>query len=614
MRLVRRSSITAWLLALGTAAAGQAQGVLVGRLSTGTSPLPAARVYAYQLASATLDRAATDLEGGFRFEGLPAGLYKIVAFKPGFVPAVALLTRASAEAAQYVEMDLRPEAPADGDDFWSVRRQIPPDVLRDIDMAAAVAAWNRDGQAQGRRLWGEMGALAGVDGTLADQDAPMTGGSVDLEAAIRDVRVDLAGNYLEVLPSAGGPQGHSQSLSLGIAEGGAHRVQLTSQDDRLRQPDDPVSFESHRLAWSHQGQTGETRVAAQYTQESNYFGSSDLGTLWLPQASRSWRLEGSYSAEVGEASRVEGGVRYREREADLADDRFTLPDERVEVFGLGGTRLNPTLLVEYGLVTTLADGSLSLAPQGSLVVRLSPTWRARTSASVEVHDEATTDSLLQDFRVLEQGELASCDGRAEQCVQVTFSQHTDGRERFTIGALHRLFDETLWLQFDRNFFNRDENLILAPGDQVPELQVALTRRLAPRVESRFESTFGAGGGGTLWAGPRPRPYTNEVAYLVTSMDTRFQATQTGVFLALHHLAQRLDSASGRQAERLVQMQRLELALTQELDILHELASDFAVQLNMELSRGLQAVSRLDRELDDPDDVRSRVSGGVAVRF
>ncbi len=50
-------------------------------------------------------------------------------------------------------------------------------------------------------------------------------------------------------------------------------------------------------------------------------------------------------------------------------------------------------------------------------------------------------------------------------------------------------------------------------------------------------------------------------------------------------------------------------LTQELDILNRLASDLAVHLNMELSRGNTPDSSFDR-----DELRKRVTGGLAVRF
>ena len=47
------------------------------------APLPAAKVYAYQLADLTLRKVVTDDAGSFLFHELPAGLYQVITFKPG---------------------------------------------------------------------------------------------------------------------------------------------------------------------------------------------------------------------------------------------------------------------------------------------------------------------------------------------------------------------------------------------------------------------------------------------------------------------------------------------------------------------------------------------------
>ncbi|MEE8139007.1 MAG: carboxypeptidase-like regulatory domain-containing protein, partial [Thermoanaerobaculia bacterium] len=81
-------------------------GALEGRVSRATTPLPASAVYAYRLADFSLRKVVTDGEGDFLFDRLPAGLYKIIAYKAGFVPAVALLTRATEGTRQFLEMQL----------------------------------------------------------------------------------------------------------------------------------------------------------------------------------------------------------------------------------------------------------------------------------------------------------------------------------------------------------------------------------------------------------------------------------------------------------------------------------------------------------------------------
>jgi hypothetical protein len=59
------------------------------------------------------------------------------------------------------------------------------------------------------------------------------------------------------------------------------------------------------------------------------------------------------------------------------------------------------------------------------------------------------------------------------------------------------------------------------------------------------------------------------------------------------------------------MERLQVMLTQDLDVLSRLAADWAVHLNMELSRG-NAVET-DPQLED-EELRSRVMGGLTFSF
>src|SRR5262245_16156627 len=93
-------------LAFGGVAARADIGALTGRVTAPSDKLGAARVYAYQVADTSLRRVTTDEDGRFRFESLPAGVYKIIAHKIGFLPVIVMLTRASADAHQFLEMQL----------------------------------------------------------------------------------------------------------------------------------------------------------------------------------------------------------------------------------------------------------------------------------------------------------------------------------------------------------------------------------------------------------------------------------------------------------------------------------------------------------------------------
>jgi hypothetical protein len=215
-------------------------------------------------------------------------------------------------------------------------------------------------------------------------------------------------------------------------------------------------------------------------------------------------------------------------------------------------------------------------------------------------------------------ESSACTQGEESCVKVLLSRDGETTD-LSVGAVHRRIGETLRLFFNEDFFNHLESLYLVRGDELPELQLGVTRRLTPQLLARIESNVGSGGGGIFYASDRTQ-YENSVRYLVTSLDTHYQGTATGLFIAFHHLEQELevlggphDRSAGQDSARMprLELQRLQLMLTQDLNILLDVAADWAVKLNMEVSRG-SVLSAADPAGDD--ELRRRILGGFAVKF
>jgi hypothetical protein len=285
------------------------------------------------------------------------------------------------------------------------------------------------------------------------------------------------------------------------------------------------------------------------------------------------------------------------------------PDHQmVDLFSRGSTRLQPAFLVEYGLYTTLLDGSVSLTPQGGLVLQMDDGWQARGSATHRVYQENAVNpqflpALFKETDLCEQG------GRA--CYELSISRHGGEDDAISFSGLERIVGETLRLYFSDIVFDRLESLYLVPGDRVPEVRFVLSHRLMPQVKTSFESSFATGGGG-IFIGADGRPYKNQVRYMVTSLDTRFLATATGVFLAFHHLTQGqlpLGISPSSTAGAPVDLDRLQLMLSQDLSFLWNLAADWALQVNMELSRGTApSLASTDTQL------HRRILGGIAVKF
>lgn len=595
---------------------------VAGRVLGETNPLGAAGVYAYQIADLSLRKVLTDAQGNFLFQELPAGLYKVIAHKPGFTPVVVMLTRTAAHAHQFLELELAPQprdAKGKGEDYWSLRNSIPGEVLRDIKGGEGNEQfqWARTDLPTDQPLKGlqtDFQAMAGVDQTAEAGDGQVSSGGVGFAGQVGPLQAVLRGQFQQVSAgdfAAGGASadGAASTLSLNL-EGDESLISLRSLSNRLvtrdRGLDNPVAFEHYQVNWRQGlGENGRSDFAAQYTEENNFHRHGPIDPLDIPAASRSWRVEGAYTASMGEGNTLQAGLRYRERQFGLSpvNRREDLPSEAsVDLFSRGGSRVRPAVLVEYGLYSTLSDGTLSLTPKGGVVLQLNNDWQVEANASQRVYQDAPLHTtFFPSF--FEEADL--CEQGTESCYQLHFVRKAGDDNLFSLGAVHKRIGETLRVYFSDDFFDRLESLYLVPGDEVPELKMVLNRRLSPQVLTSLQSTVAFGGGGTFVAADR-RPYENQVHYVVTSLDTQFQSTATGVFVALHHLSQELEPLSGSgPGSSQMEFDRVRLELTQDLNILFDLAAQWAVQLNMEVSRG---------PVSNDDELRRRLMGGIAVKF
>jgi hypothetical protein len=596
-------------------------GHVVGETS---SPLGAAGVYAYQLTDLSFRKVLTDGQGNFLFQELPAGLYQIIAHKPGFSPVFVMLTRTAASTYQFLELQLVPQPKGakarTGEDFWSIRARIPSDVLREIDESEAqlarlepLGSGNMVDLADLSRFTTDVQAMTGMDQIADAGEGTVSSGGLGLSAKVGDMKVGLRGHFQQFSPNTFEPgtlsaSGEASTLSLDL-QGDESRVSLSSFNNRLVTrdggPENPVAFEHYQVNWTQGvGEKGRSDFAAQYTEEANFHRHGAIDPLDIPAESRTWRVEGAYTTALGEGNTLQAGLRYRERQFGLsaANRREDLPGQAsVDLFSQGGVTVRPAVLVEYGLYSTLSDGSVSLTPKGGIVLQLNHNWQLEANASRRVYQDAPFTpnffpSLFQEADLCEQG--------TESCYQAQFVRKTDDDNTFSLGAIDRTIGETLRLYFSDDFFDRLESLYLVPGDNLPEVQVALSRRLSPHILTSLQSSVAMGGGGTFTAADG-RPYENKVHYVVTSLDTQFQSTATGVFVALHHLSQELQPlATNQGGSPQMEFDRIRLMLTQDLNILFDLANTWAVQLNMEVSRGPVA----------NDEVRRRLMGGIAVKF
>jgi len=642
------------LPSLGDPTAGR----LVGRVHAGKAPLPAARVYVYDVADRSKQRTTTDRFGRYAFQPLPAGVYRVIAHRPGFVPAVAELVRTTGESAQSLDFELsarerRPageKTGADEEDFWSVRQRIPSDVLRQIQIAEAIANdqdWALESAVQRERFEAELRTLSGIEDAGGDAGARVLGSQVDLRSRFGETQLALRSDLREferqVFNEDHQQLGDSQAFALDVNHRGSN-VQITSQRHRFHGGDaaawddwGPTPFtglESYGLRVEQAAGAGDAHFEARYTADQNfhhgfgdlYAGQSGLHSLALaaidsPMSSTTLEFRGGYERQITANASLEAGLSYRERQAYGNGHFSTLgedPYQRFDLFSQGNWEIQPTVVLEYGMFSTLSDGNVSFTPRAGFVVELGSNWLAAVSASERVDSEHL---LFRDFLQVQYHDDDACTATFEHCYRIELSRRlgaTDDSNRVDFGVTQRQFADSVRLYFSRDIFERLESLLLLDGDQVAELHFGLQQRLGEKILTRISSSAASGGGGLLRAvDGSGNNLENRVRYVIASVDTQFERSETGVLLAFRRVDQEL-SPIARDAgfppagpNSVLSVERLQLLLTQGLPwVTGTGIQNWALQLEMQLSRGHLPID----SSHDPDQLRRRVVAGIAVRF
>ncbi|MGE0641710.1 MAG: carboxypeptidase regulatory-like domain-containing protein [Thermoanaerobaculia bacterium] len=599
-----------------------------GRVLLDSTPVAEAKVFAYQLVEKSIHRVLTDGAGSFLFESLPAGIYKIIAHKAGFAPTVLLLQRQASDAAQFVTLELEKEPDAAKVDFWSVRSQIPGDVLRELEVPAfeTQASAGTMATAQGG-LSAEVSALTGITDIKPEASARLSGGNVGVAGQLGDVKVYLQGNFQKIesesgdpaFPGLAGVDGSSRNVSINLQTPNQGVFEIESSSNRLTTSEDgfvlPVQASQYQFGWNRNvGENGTTSIQAFYLEENGLYNKGWIEPLDLPFASRTLQLEGRYSHTLDTAT-VRGGLRFRERSGNYsqlyAGTSDALARNDLDAFGSADWKVSDAVVMEYGLFTTLRDGSVTLTPRGGVILHLGPNWQ--TSASVSHRVELDEVSDRGDFAPVFLDDMLTCGESESSCYEVGLQRGTSAADHLALGASFRDVDSTVRLFLSSNFFDHTEGLFLVPGDALPEVTASWRRRLSPAVVTNLSARFADGGGGVYQSVSRRR-FENNVMLLSTSIDTTFESTATGVFVTFQRLAQQLDQVSKSPHQKALspeaELERLELVVSQNLSNLLNLSSDWAVRVGMELARG---ASFFHSDVD-PTELRRQIMTGVAVRF
>jgi hypothetical protein len=618
------------MLAFAAADRAEATAGVAGRVVREDRPVSQAAVYAYHVVERSFRQVATDGAGEFLFETLPAGLYKIVAHKFGAPPAVVVLARRAAEDSQYVQVDLPPAGDDASRDFWSLRSEVPPDVLRELAPTAISLASYAAAASTAPRFVTEVAALASRHELDSAQVAEIAGAEVDLRGSlgVLDLRLEgefrnLASRLRSDLGASGAHEsdplsGRSAVFRLGLSGDGPGRLGISGRTHELLGAQavgqDPLDFTQYRIDYEREFDAERsTDLSAEFLDEAGLLSASRLAPRSLPLASRTWSVQGAYSQPLGSNHRIRAGLRYRE--AEQYGSTLLFPEARdryLEAWSHGEIDVGATMVLQYGLFSTTSDGSVSLTPRGGLLLRLGPSWQASAQASHRIV-ATEEDPLARDFTPMLFAGSIGCESSDTTCYELQLLHGEEEQHGVALRGSWREFDRTVRLFLREDFELYPEGIFFVPGDTLPEAQAIVRRKLGANVAATWSSSYAAGGGGTYRAVNR-RVYVNEVEYYTTSLAAQILPSSTGVYVAFQRVEQAIEPLPVRNRRSIpsaaARLDRLELAVSQDLSALFDLASRWAVRIAMEVVRGGTVLV----PVADEDDLRRGLSTSVAVRF
>jgi hypothetical protein len=584
-------------------------------------PIAGALVIFYNLGDTTLTRSRSAPDGTFVLATAPVGVYDLIAYKKGFLPAlVRLWHQAIPERVSTVEIKLAAAgrgagAPSTPSTLWDLRDRLPTDVLREIaleEVAEAPAA-SLDRIRLDRLIAGELRTVTDVGGG----DSSLSRTNVGVQGGLPNGwRYDLRGEYSAVSDSQESTvdtaSGNAAGLALDVATSPLARVRLSTNRHTINFGEDrPASLQSHNVSWSHGAAEGSVEsVGARYIEETNLYRATALGTSFFPIASRTWEVNARYARPVEDTPGVSVAMTYRHRDATVgasgvgSEGAFFLSAPDADLSASTSLKLFPGAEVEGGVVARYLAGGYGLAPKATVrydlgngaVVFVSGLYRVAESGSV-------TGTVLP--------RVASIEDNSEPAAREGYAvgiERRSGDSSIRFEASSQRMDEVVRAFFGGDLLTDFDSVYFFDGNTVRQMQASLRHRLSDTlsgsVSVRYGDIHGAVSSDTASSfgisGSEGRFWSARAAVEILP-------TRTGVAILVRGVRQSLESPA---ASHTNDSDKLAVSIAQDLSVIGvtPFGSDWKVLLALESARSTAASDR-----EDPTST-SRIMGGLALAF
>jgi len=592
MRRFRALAITVAMIFVAVPARSQAPlpAVLevLGTVSNAARPVANALIIALNLQDFQSVQTYSGSDGSFALPQLRAGLYKIIAVKHGFQPAIATIapTRSTHRVALRLESEKKAKRSAT-QEIWELRGSLPPDVLRDVD---AVLEPQEIVTYAIPRFRGEMLSVTGVTNQASNPAYAQT--ALGVQGRLSDSwQVGLRGNMQRFEDPTdnvrfGDAVAQSSVMSMELRGAGdqSYRIASAKSSWAYADPENegPADVSAHNFEWRN----GPARVQVRYFKQENLFRGVPL------QSDRSNLVEVAGAVPVLQTRRNDLGVALRVKQESFAGqaDIFRTADLAAN----GTVSLVPSLILHYGVDSRFRLDGQEWAPRTGAEWKLTENTSLVGSAMVKLLDRDTNTSLVALPSIV----YFSENGRALPRYTYTFGIVTgkDEENRFSAIATLTEVDEALRMIFadEQNPFW--DGLEVEAGDVRRDLRVAYRKQFGNVLAVDVATTAGT-------ASQRDPAQPREKVYIAGDLQSTFNPTRTTLAVSYRDIQQPLENGDEE-----YRSERIHLRMAQSL----YLPIDIKLLLGFELARAQNSPYLVDTLT--PEGRSKKYIGGLAVNF
>ncbi|HEY6116759.1 MAG TPA: carboxypeptidase-like regulatory domain-containing protein [Candidatus Dormibacteraeota bacterium] len=567
---------------------------VLGSVTNSARPVGNALVIALNLTNLETSQTFTSIDGTFNLPQLPAGIYKIIALKYGFAPAMAMLVPTQRE--HRVKLRLVPEGQSKRDvsqEMWEIRGSVPPDILRQIDNvmapppAQAAALHNAYDLP---RLRGEMVSMTGVAAQTSSPAFAQT--AIGVQSRISDDwQLGFRGNLHRVEDPTddrnfGTPVAESSGMQMELRSSptDAYRLASTKSWWRFNQNGDAnpdqqqADIRTHNLEWEHD----DTHVQVRYLGQQNLFAGTP-GSDLIEIAGNTTVLQTRRSG-VGVALRV-----TQESLRNVNNATFRTADLTANA----KFELVPTFVVNYGMSSRLGLYGTEWAPRTGAEWKVGKDTAFVVSGMYKVYDQERPN-------VLPSVVVWSDDSHLLPRYSYSFGivSGEDGTDRFSAIGSVSATDAPMRVIFNDGFEHFWDGLYIETGDVRRDVRLAYRKELGKRLLVDVSSSAGV-------ATPRLETLPNrEKVYVTGDVESTYFPTRTTLAVSYRQIHQPQPIGAGAD----YRTERVDVRVAQALHLL----LDFKLLAGVEVARALNSPILLDTL--EPDGVTRRYIGGVALNF